>query len=156
MKLSHAFSEDGPLARHLKGFKPRSQQSAMAQAISETLETRSTFIAEAGTGTGKTLAYLVPAILSGKKVLISTATKTLQDQLFRKDLPVLRGALEIPFKAALLKGRSNYLCLYRQKHHLGFKAGLGGRDAVALESIRRWSKSTLTGDISELAAVPEA
>ena len=155
MKLNSAFAEGGPLQRHLPGFVGRPQQVAMATAIAETLETRTTFVAEAGTGTGKTLAYLVPAILSGKKVLISTATKTLQDQLFRKDLPILRRALEIPFKAALLKGRSNYLCIYRLKHHLGFKAGHGVRDAVALESIRRWARATLTGDISELGDVPE-
>jgi ATP-dependent DNA helicase DinG len=155
MRLEQVFSETGPLATKLSGFNPRPQQTAMALAIAETLESRSTFVAEAGTGTGKTLAYLVPAILSGKKVLISTATKTLQDQLFRKDLPGLRRALDIPFRAALLKGRSNYLCLYRQKNHLGFKAGLGGRDSAALESIRRWSRTTLTGDISELSDVPE-
>jgi len=134
----------------------RPQQVAMATAIAETLESRSTFVAEAGTGTGKTLAYLVPAILSGRKVLISTATKTLQDQLFRKDLPILRRALDIPFKAALLKGRSNYLCVYRLKHHLGFKVTHGPRDAAALESIRRCSRATLTGYISELGDVPEA
>lgn len=155
MKIREAFSEGGPLQQHLPNFVARPQQAAMATAIAETLETRSTFIAEAGTGTGKTLAYLVPAILSGKKVLISTATKTLQDQLFRKDLPVLRRALDTPFKAALLKGRSNYLCLYRLKHHLGFRTGHGPQDAASLESIRRWSRATLTGDISELAAVPE-
>jgi ATP-dependent DNA helicase DinG len=155
VKIAEAFAEGGALQRHMSTFVARPQQVAMATAIAETLETRSTFVAEAGTGTGKTLAYLIPAILSGKKVLISTATKTLQDQLFRKDLPILRRALDIPFKAALLKGRSNYLCLYRLKNHLGFKAAHGPRDAVALESIRRWSRATLTGDISELGDVPE-
>lgn len=155
MKIQEALGEGGALQRHMSTFVARPQQIAMAIAITETLESRSTFVAEAGTGTGKTLAYLVPAILSGKKVLISTATKTLQDQLFRKDLPGLRRALDLPFKAALLKGRSNYLCLYRLKHHLGFKAGHGPRDAAALESIRRWSRATLSGDISELGDVPE-
>jgi len=155
VKIAEAFAEGGALQRHMPTFVARPQQVAMATAIGETLDTRSTFVAEAGTGTGKTLAYLIPAILSGKKVLISTATKTLQDQLFRKDLPVLRRSLDIPFKAALLKGRSNYLCLYRLKHHLGFKASHGPRDAASLESIRRWARATLTGDISELGDVPE-
>lgn len=155
MNIEAAFREDGALQRQMPGFSPRTQQLAMANVISETLASRATFVAEAGTGTGKTLAYLVPAILSGKKILISTATKTLQDQLFRKDLPVLRRALDIPFKAALLKGRSNYLCLYRLHHHLGFKASHNGRDAASLEGIRRWARGTLTGDISELAEVPE-
>ena len=127
----------------------------MATAILETLEARSTLIAEAGTGTGKTLAYLVPSVLSSQKIIISTATKTLQDQLFRKDLPLLRRALDLPFRASLLKGRSNYLCLYRLKHHLGLQAGHDSRDAVIIERIRRWSKTTLTGDIAELSEVPE-
>lgn len=155
MKLDDIFGESGPIAKNMPGFRARAQQIAMANAIHETLATRSTFVAEAGTGTGKTLAYLVPAILSDKKILISTATKTLQDQLFRKDLPILRKALDRPFKAALLKGRSNYLCPYRLKNHLGFRAGQGPKDATSLEAIKRWARTTLTGDIAELSAVPD-
>src|SRR5690606_12779902 len=110
----------------------------------------------AGTGTGKTLAYLAPAALSGKKVIVSTATKTLQDQLFRKDLPLVRRAVAVPFKAVLLKGRANYLCPYRLENTLGFKAGYGAREAAALEAIRRWSRITRTGDVAEVADVPES
>ena len=127
----------------------------MAKATAEAIGQGGCLVVEAGTGTGKTLAYLVPAILSGKKVIISTATKTLQDQLFRKDLPVVRRALNKPIRTALLKGRSNYLCLYRLKHNLGFRQGQGARDARTLEAIRRWAKNTLTGDISEAHDVPE-
>src|SRR5690606_17210321 len=97
-----------------------------------------------------------PAALSGKKVIVSTATKTLQDQLFRKDLPLVRQALTAPFKAVLLKGRANYLCLYRLENTLAFKAGYGSREALDLEAIQRWSKITRTGDIAEVVDVPES
>lgn len=153
--LDTYFGTEGALATQLEGYAPRPQQLGMANAILETLDARGTLVAEAGTGTGKTLAYLIPAVLSGRKVIISTATRTLQDQLFRKDLPLLRRALGIPFKASLLKGRSNYLCLYRLHHHLGFNRGHEPRDALIIERIRRWSTITRTGDIGEIADVPE-
>jgi len=106
-------ADEGPLARHVDGYEPREGQRAMAAAVADVIEHGGTLIAEAGTGTGKTLAYLVPAILSGKRVLVSTGTKNLQEQIFFKDIPMLREALGRPFSATLMKGRSNYLCLHR-------------------------------------------
>ena len=127
----------------------------MAEAIADAIETRQHLIAEAGTGTGKTFAYLVPVILSGKKSIISTGTKNLQDQLFNKDLPVIRKALKVPFFAALLKGRSNYLCTYRLQNALTSTLGFSKEDAVALARINLWSKRTKSGDISEMSDVSE-
>ncbi|MDD1648868.1 MAG: ATP-dependent DNA helicase [Methylococcaceae bacterium] len=155
LELGAIFTPDGRLARELRGYRPRQAQMEMAVATARAIEEGGCLVAEAGTGTGKTLAYLVPAILSGKKVIVSTATKTLQDQLFRKDLPVVRRALERPVRTALLKGRSNYLCLYRLEHALGFRAGQGARDARTLEAIRRWARNTHSGDIAEAPDVPE-
>ncbi len=145
----------GTLASALPGFRPRPAQSAMAVAVAETVEAGGCLVAEAGTGTGKTLAYLVPAFLSGKRTLISTATKTLQDQLVAKDLPMVRRVLGQPLRIALLKGRSNYLCLYRLEHVLGFRAGHGSQEASHLGAIRRWARRTQTGDIGEAVEVPE-
>ena len=127
----------------------------MARAIADVIQTGGTLIAEAGTGTGKTLAYLVPAILSGKRVILSTATKTLQDQLFLKDLPLVRKALPQPIKIALLKGRGNYLCLYRLRTMLHPRIGHDARDARHLLAINRWAKITRSGDIAEVTDVPE-
>ena len=110
---SEVLGSSGPLAQHVPGFAPRAAQQAMAEAVASTLDERTTLICEAGTGTGKTFAYLVPALLSGKKIIISTGTKNLQDQLFHRDLPMVRQALDVPATAALLKGRANYLCLHR-------------------------------------------
>jgi ATP-dependent DNA helicase DinG len=104
---------DGPLADLITDFAPRPQQQEMAQTVAEALENDAVLVTEAGTGTGKTFAYLVPALMSGGKVIISTATKTLQDQLFHRDIPVVRQALKVPVSIALLKGRANYLCLHR-------------------------------------------
>src|SRR6187431_855301 len=113
--LDELFGPRGPLARTLPGFTPRRSQLAMANRVALAIENRAPLVVEAGTGTGKTFAYLVPALLSGKRVLISTGTRTLQDQLFSKDLPLLSAALGRPAKVALLKGRSNYLCRHRLK-----------------------------------------
>ena len=143
------------LSRALPGFRPRPAQAGLAQAMVDAMEAGEDLVAEAGTGTGKTFAYLVPAILSGKKTIIATATKTLQDQLFHKDLPVIRRVLARPLRVALLKGRNNYLCLYRLRHVLGFRPGQGSRDVQAFEGIRRWAKTTQTGDITEASDVPE-
>ena len=107
------FAPDGPLARHLPDFEPRDGQLAMAAAVARAFEDGGVLLAEAGTGTGKTLAYLVPAILSRQRVLISTGTKNLQEQIFFKDIPALRDALGVPFTATYMKGRANYLCLHR-------------------------------------------
>jgi len=97
----------------LPGFEPRDGQRSMAAAVASVIEAGGTLLAEAGTGTGKTLAYLIPAILSGQRALVSTGTKNLQEQIFFKDLPALRDALGVPFTATLMKGRSNYLCLHK-------------------------------------------
>ena len=128
----------------------------MALAVQQTIESKSTLIAEAGTGTGKTFAYLIPAILSGKRVIVSTGTKNLQDQLFGKDLKLVRDALAVPFQAALLKGRSNYLCLYRLENTQTFRSGHSRQDIAAMESIKRWAKHTESGDIAEVADVSES
>ena len=126
----------------------------MAEHIEHVLADGGVFIAESGTGTGKTFAYLVPALLSGKKVVISTGTKHLQDQIFRGDLPLVREALSIPVAAALLKGRSNYLCLHRL-HQAQSDGQLESQDAQYLQQVRDWSHLTHTGDISEASDVPE-
>jgi len=110
--LSAVFGDDGALAQLLSGFRLRPQQLAMAEAVARTIGARGQLVAEAGTGTGKTFAYLVPALLYGGKVIISTGTKTLQDQLFERDLPLVRDALSVPVTIALLKGRANYVCLH--------------------------------------------
>ncbi len=147
MDIQAILGEGGPLSRHVPGFRPRKVQQAMAAAIAETLESQGLLITEAGTGTGKTFAYLVPALLSGKRILISTGTRNLQDQLFRRDLPTVRKALGVGIKAALLKGRGNYLCL----HRLEVKA----EDIPALEPLKGWAGVTRSGDISEYGAIPE-
>src|SRR5471032_2272928 len=107
------FGADGPLARVLPGYSYRPEQATMAKAVGLALSRGEPLIVEAGTGTGKTFAYLVPALLSGRSVIISTGTRTLQDQLFRRDLPLLAKALGMPVQVALLKGRGNYLCRHR-------------------------------------------
>ncbi len=150
------FGSDGGLAKVIPGYQPRAAQLEMAEAIAHAIEANQHLIAEAGTGTGKTFAYLVPAILSGKKVIISTGTKNLQDQLFNKDLPVIRKAIKIPFIASLLKGRSNYLCTYRLQNALTSTLGFSKEDAAALAKIKSWSKRTKTGDTSEMSDVAEA
>jgi ATP-dependent DNA helicase DinG len=154
--MKHFFSGDGALSKVIPGYQPRSAQLEMAEAIAGAIKQKRHLIAEAGTGTGKTFAYLVPAILSGKKVIISTGTKNLQDQLFNKDLPVIRKAMKTPFIAALLKGRSNYLCTYRLQNALTSTLGFSKEDAVALAKIKTWSKRTKAGDISEMADVAES
>jgi ATP-dependent DNA helicase DinG len=153
-----AFAEDGPLARALPGFRPRAAQAGMARAVEQAIRDGRCLIAEAGTGTGKTFAYLAPALLSGKRVLVSTATRNLQDQLFQKDLPLLRQALAAPAPIALLKGRSNYLCPYRLENIVDFgsSAGFALDAADQLERIRRWAKMTRSGDVAEVSDVPEA
>ena len=110
--LDSFFSADGALAQSVPGYRARAQQLEMAQAIADTISNNRILVAEAGTGTGKTFAYLVPALLAGGKVIISTGTKTLQDQLFSRDLPTVRAALKAPVTLALLKGRANYVCHY--------------------------------------------
>ncbi|MEY3788401.1 MAG: hypothetical protein RLZ75_2608 [Pseudomonadota bacterium] len=149
------FSNDGALSTVISGYQARSAQLEMASAIADAINKKQHLIAEAGTGTGKTFAYLVPAILSGKKTIISTGTKNLQDQLFNKDLPVIRKAMKTPFIAALLKGRSNYLCTYRLQNALTSTLGFSKEDAVALAKIKLWGKTTKSGDTSEMSGVTE-
>ena len=146
-EIAHVFSEGGLLSQHIDGYAPRTQQLEMASTIAETLSDSTVLIAEAGTGTGKTFAYLVPAILSGQKIIISTGTKNLQDQLFSRDLPTLRKALAVPFQAALLKGRSNYLCHYRLD--LAQHDPLQAQYSDTLYNLQVWSGQTRTGDLSE-------
>ncbi len=153
--LTSIFGIDGALAKLIKGYQPRTAQLQMAEAISQAIEHQQHLIAEAGTGTGKTFAYLVPAILSGKKVIISTGTKNLQDQLFNKDLPLIRKAVKQPFVATLLKGRSNYLCIYRLENSLTSHLGFSKEDAKALAKINTWAKRTDTGDIAEMSSVAD-
>lgn len=149
--LAGVFGQDGALAGVIDGYLPRTAQIEMAEAIAEAIETQQNLIAEAGTGTGKTFAYLIPAILSGKKVIVSTGTKNLQDQLFSKDLPVIRRALKTtPFRASLLKGRANYLCTYRLEQALHTAYGYSQDEAQALAAIQAWGKRTVNGDISEV------
>ena len=150
-----ALGAEGAFAALLDGFAPRPQQQAMARAVESAIAGYDTLIAEAGTGVGKTFAYLVPALLSGGKVIVSTGTKTLQDQLFHKDLPVVRKALKLNTACALLKGRSNYLCLHRFRATVA-EGRLRDREQVAeLKFIRDWSVSTRTGDIAEVPQVAE-
>src|SRR5512132_2274992 len=116
--LERVFSPEGALAEAIPGYRERPQQLEMAQAIRQAIDTTGVLVAEAGTGTGKTCAYLVPALLSGGKVIVSTGTKTLQDQLFAKDIPAVRQALGVPVQVALLKGRANYVCHYHLERAL--------------------------------------
>jgi ATP-dependent DNA helicase DinG len=152
--LQHAFATEGALAEAIDGFKRRPQQLEMAQAIHDAIERTEVLVAEAGTGTGKTFAYLVPALLAGGKVIVSTGTKTLQDQLFDRDLPAVRKALAAGASAALLKGRSNYVCLYRLRRSAA--AGVASREeASQLRRIERFAAGSATGDRADLADVPE-
>ena len=146
---------DGPFARELPGFAPREAQQRMAQAVAQAIAGRETLVAEAGTGTGKTYAYLVPALLSGERVIISTGTKALQDQLYFRDLPKVRSVLGARLKTALLKGRANYLCLYRLDQTVREGAAWERTQAAQLATIRAWSARTRRGDRMELAEVPE-
>jgi ATP-dependent DNA helicase DinG len=153
--LDEIFSGEGALARAVDGFRVREGQLEMARAVAAAIAGNSVLVAEAGTGTGKTFAYLVPALLSGGKVIISTGTKTLQDQLFGRDIQVVRKALKVPVTVAVLKGRANYVC-----HYYVERAQNEGRfptrdDARYLPIIANFAKNSATGDKSDLPAVPE-
>ena len=151
--ISELLGTNGPLAKHISGFASRSLQQAMAESVAETLENDGLLIAEAGTGTGKTFAYLVPALLCGKKVMISTGTKNLQDQLFHRDLPTVREALGVSTSIALLKGRANYLCHHRLELLEGRRLRPEQQDQLA--RIRSWTGRTRSGDTAELGEIPE-
>ena len=155
MTLDEVFAEGGLFAAAFPGYKPREQQLEMAHAVAETIAEHGQLIAEAGTGTGKTFAYLVPALLSGGKVIVSTGTKTLQDQLFQRDIPTVRDVLKVPVTIALLKGRSNYVCHYhldRAEHEGRFHSK---EDVKHLHSVIRYAKTTQSGDKAACPGVPE-
>ncbi|MCP1674948.1 ATP-dependent DNA helicase DinG [Natronocella acetinitrilica] len=153
-EIERYFEPEGALAQSIDGFQTREEQLALAQAVEAAIAKGGTLVAEAGTGTGKTFAYLLPALCSGRRVVISTGTRTLQDQLYQKDLPLVRQALDLPVRTALLKGRSNYLCLYRLDR-AELDGRLESREAAAdLQAIRQWASRTRTGDIAELSDVP--
>ncbi|MCZ7563854.1 MAG: ATP-dependent DNA helicase [Burkholderiales bacterium] len=153
--LAAVFAADGPLARAVPGYRMREQQVALAQRIEAAIGAGRVLVAEAGTGTGKTFAYLVPALASGGKVLVSTGTKTLQDQLFGRDLPIIRQALGLPVAGALLKGRANYVCPHHLARNLE-EGRLPSRESVHdLQLIAGFARRTQTGDRAELAEVPE-
>ena len=153
--LQETFSPDGPLARAIIGYRVRAQQVDMAERIATAINGCSVFIAEAGTGTGKTFAYLVPALQSGGKVIVSTGTKTLQDQLFNKDLPMVREALKAPVRIALLKGRANYVCPYHLQRALADGRFLTREDAADARRISIFARLTHSGDKAECLDVPE-
>jgi ATP-dependent DNA helicase DinG len=161
--VAGVFAPDGVLARTVTGYEAREGQRRMAEAAASVIDTGGTLLAEAGTGTGKTLAYLIPALLSGHRVLVSTGTKNLQEQIYFKDLPALQQALGRPFTATLMKGRGNYLCLHRWQI---YKDGVDGDhaqgprlievgDRTLLPVIDAWANATETGDRAELRDVPE-
>lgn len=154
-EIADLLSDSGPLAAQVPGFAPRAEQQAMAGAVAAAIADRGRLIVEAGTGTGKTFAYLLPVLRAGRKVIISTGTRHLQDQLFGKDLPVVRAALGTPLHAALLKGRTNYLCLHRLETAATDGRQFSGRQLHELETVRAWAGLTRQGDIAELGAVPE-
>jgi ATP-dependent DNA helicase DinG len=153
--VDRAFDEEGPLACAVPEFEPRPGQRAMAAAVADAIEQGHVLLAEAGTGTGKTIAYLVPAILSGRRVLVSTGTKTLQEQIFSKDLPLLQASLGVPFKAAYMKGRGNYLCLHRLDQFRDNPMAMAFADADTMAAIGDWAERTETGDRAELEDLPE-
>lgn len=155
-ELAKIFSPDGPLARTIKEFRTRPFQIEMAEAVAQTIAGNGVLVAEAGTGTGKTFAYLVPGLISGGKVIVSTGTKTLQDQLFGRDIPIVREALNVPVTVALLKGRANYVCHYYLERALKDGRFPTRDDARYLGEIERFARSSLSGDRSGCSAVPES
>ncbi|MDO8811373.1 MAG: ATP-dependent DNA helicase [Gallionella sp.] len=154
-EVERFFSEQSPLATEVASFRPRAQQREMALAVAEAIRDNAILIVEAGTGTGKTFAYLVPALLNGGKVIISTGTKNLQDQLFQKDLPMVRDALKAPVSVALLKGRANYVCHYHLERAQTDGLFKTREDIKHLGKIKKYAKVSDSGDKSGLADVPE-
>lgn len=155
MDLEFVFSGEGPLARAIPGFRARPQQLEMARAVQGAIERSAQLIVEAGTGTGKTLAYLVPALVAGGKVIISTGTKTLQDQLFQRDIPAARAALGLPISVAMLKGRANYVCHYHLERAASEGRFVDRQDLHYLPLIQNFAKHSSDGDRAGLPSVPE-
>ena len=154
-QVEEAFTAGSALSRAIQEFSPRPGQTEMALAIARTIDTGGVLVVEAGTGVGKTFSYLVPALLSGARVLLSTATKTLQDQLFARDLPQLVQALGLPVRCALLKGRGSYLCLHRMEAARQDPALQDRMAARTLAKVEQWSQVTRTGDLAELPGLDE-
>ena len=154
--LSDVFAPDGLLAASIPGYRARAQQVEMAERIGAAIANNKVLVAEAGTGTGKTFAYLVPALLSGGKVIVSTGTKNLQDQLFARDIPTVRQALGSPVKVALLKGRANYVCHYHLENSLADGRFVVREDAAYAQRIARFAKTSKTGDKADCGDVPES
>jgi len=154
-RVRAAFAPAGPLAASFDAFEARNGQLRLAEAVAGVFTAAGTLVAEAGTGTGKTLAYLVPAVLAGRRVLISTGTRTLQEQIFYKDVPALGRALQMEVRAAYMKGRTNYLCLHRFKRLEEAKAGLAADEREWLSRIADWVPQTATGDRAEVEDLPD-
>jgi len=154
-EVERLFGAGGPLGPAVGSYRPRRSQTEMAKAVANAIAGQKTLIAEAGTGTGKTFAYLVPALLWGGKTIVSTGTKNLQDQLFLRDIPTVRAALQAPVSVALLKGRSNYVCHYHLERTLQNGRMTSREDVGYLREISRFLKMTSSGDKAELARVPE-
>ena len=150
-ELKNLFSQQGKLSKILTDYSTREGQTEMALDINSAIQERTNLIIEAGTGIGKTFAYLAPVLMNGKKTIISTGTKTLQDQLYNRDLPLLANVLGRPISTSLLKGRSNYLCLHRlDDAHSNDKTIVND-----LRIINEWKSQTDTGDLSELIGISE-
>ena len=154
-EITHALGSTGALSRVIPGFAPRQGQIDMAVAVEKTLADKSILVAEAGTGIGKTFAYLVPVMMGGGKAIISTGTKHLQDQLFKKDLPALVKATKVTLKAVLLKGRANYLCLYRLEQAFQDSRETAPGDFRLLHELDDWRRQTDSGDRVEFTRIPE-
>lgn len=153
--VAQAFAPGGVLSRTQAQFQPRAGQTEMALAVARTIRSGGALVVEAGTGIGKTFAYLVPALLSGERTVLSTATKALQDQLFARDLPALAAAMGLPLRMALLKGRGSYLCLQRMEQARQHPLAQGGPVLQALALVEQWAKGTRSGDLAELPALDE-
>ena len=154
-QVAAAFAQDGWLSRAEPHFRPRAGQTEMAMAVAQTIEDGGVLVVEAGTGVGKTFSYLVPALLSGQRVLVSTATKALQDQLYLRDLPRLVQALGLPLRVARLKGRSSYVCLHRLGQVHQSKVPLDPQVLRAVARVQDWSRGTRSGDLAELPGLAE-
>ncbi|WP_299071703.1 ATP-dependent DNA helicase [uncultured Paraglaciecola sp.] len=154
-KTSNLFVADGKLSEAIDGFVPRQAQTDMAIAVENTIKNKAPLIVEAGTGTGKTFAYLAPALLSERKTIVSTGTKNLQEQLFHRDLPLIKKALASNSKTALLKGRANYLCLHRLRQHSGNSTLVDRETLTQLSQVREWASGTKSGDMGDMKSLPE-
>lgn len=155
-RVAEVFSDAGPLALGVEGFEARPGQRELALRVADTFEHGGILLAEAGTGTGKTLGYLVPAVLSGRRVLVSTGTRTLQDQIFYKDIPALARALGIELRAAYMKGRANYLCRHRYGRLQEIRDSLNDDERRWLDTVEEWLPETETGDRAELSDMPDS